>query len=128
MTYDNYIVSASRDFVRRKQQQRNDLLEKRYAVATRDFQQIVEMIINDFNPLRIYQWGSLLNKKHFSEISDIDIAIEGLVDPQKFFNLFSKAMDMTDLPLDIVQLEFIHELQKKTILENGKLIYERNQP
>jgi predicted nucleotidyltransferase len=128
MTYDNDIVSASRDFVRRKQQQRNDLLEKRYAVATRDFQQIVEMIINDFNPLRIYQWGSLLNKKHFSEISDIDIAIEGLVDPQKFFNLFSKAMDMTDLPLDIVQLEFIHELQKKTILENGKLIYERNQP
>lgn len=90
MTYDNDIVSASRDFVRRKQQQRNDLLEKRYAVATRDFQQIVEMIINDFNPLRIYQWGSLLNKKHFSEISDIDIAIEGLVDPQKFFNLFQK--------------------------------------
>ncbi len=128
MTNDNDIVSASRDFVRRKQQQRNELLEKRYAVATRDFQQIVEMIINDFNPLRIYQWGSLLNKKHFSEISDIDIAIEGLVDPQKFFNLLSKAMDMTDLPLDIVQLEFIHELQKKTILENGKLIYERNQP
>lgn len=128
MTYDNDIVSASRDFVRRKQQQRNELLEKRYAFATRDFQQIVEMIISNFNPLRIYQWGSLLNEKHFSEISDIDIAIEGLVDPQNFFNLLSKAMEMTDLPLDIVQLEFIHELHKKTILENGKLIYERNQP
>lgn len=35
-------------------------------------------------------------------------------------------MNMTDLPLDIVQIEFIHELHKQTIIENGKLIYERD--
>lgn len=128
MTPDKNIVNASRDFIRKKQQQRNELLEKRFAIATQDFQKIVEMIISEFSPKRIYQWGSLLNKKHFSEISDIDIAIEGLHDPQVFFNLLSKAMKMTDLPLDIVRMEFIHELHKQTIIENGKLIYERNQP
>lgn len=118
MTYDKNIVKASCDFAHRKHQQRNKLLEKRYAVATRDFQQIFEMIISDFNPLTFYQWGSLLNKKHFSEISDTDIAIKGLDVPLKFSNFLSKAMEMNDLTLDILQIEFIHELHKITFLKS----------
>lgn len=36
------------------------------------------MIIEHFNPVRIYQWGSLLDKKMFTDYSDIDIALEGI--------------------------------------------------
>ena len=30
------------------------------------------------NPRRIYQWGSLVETGHFTELSDIDIALEGI--------------------------------------------------
>jgi hypothetical protein len=36
------------------------------------------MIIERFNPEYIYQWGSLLDKKMFTDYSDIDIALEGI--------------------------------------------------
>lgn len=51
---------------------------------------------------------------------------ERLRDTQTLFNLLSKAKSISDLPLIIVQIEFIHELHKQTIVENGKLIYERD--
>ena len=35
-------------------------------------------IVERFAPSRVWQWGSLLDRYSFSEISDIDIAIEGL--------------------------------------------------
>jgi len=40
------------------------------------------MIVREYKPLRIYQWGSLLEDRHFSEISDIDIAVEGITDAE----------------------------------------------
>ena len=38
----------------------------------------VPMIRRQFNPLCIYQWGSLLHKEMFADHSDIDIALEGM--------------------------------------------------
>jgi hypothetical protein len=50
-----------------------------------DFERIVRHIAAVSDPLRIYQWGSLLERAHFSEISDIDIAVEGLRGPEEYF-------------------------------------------
>ena len=64
-------------------------------------------------PVRIYQWGSLLRREPFSEISDIDLAVEGLDDSGSFFILLSEADEMSDL------------LHAESIVKKGKLIYER---
>ncbi len=105
-----------------KQLNEYKLLQKK---ATKDFNLIVKMIIEKYNPKRIYQWGSLLQKDSFTDFSDIDIAIEGINDANVFFNLLADAENLTDYPLDIIEIEKIHILHKNMVLEKGKLIYER---
>lgn len=92
--------------------------------ASSDAQQIIQMIIHDFQPKRIIQWGSLLNQDQFNEISDIDIAVEGITDAEPYFELIGKAMDITSFPIDIVQLEKIEPEFAEIILAKGKIVYE----
>lgn len=125
MDNQSFDISAARKFQQRKREKRKLSLEKRYNNACADFQNIVSMIIKKYNPQRIYQWGSLIKPEHFSEISDIDIAIEGLDSAEKVFKLIAEARDMTSFPLDIVELEHIHELQKNMIIKTGRLVHER---
>ncbi|MDZ7318873.1 MAG: nucleotidyltransferase domain-containing protein [candidate division KSB1 bacterium] len=83
------------------------------------------MIIHKYRPAKIYQWGSLLNERLFSEHSDIDIALEGLDSVEDYFALLGDAGEMTSFPLDIVLLEKIHPLHAESIKKKGRLIYER---
>ena len=119
-------IEAARDFQKRKRQRRQSALDTQYQKAQDDFRKIVDLIIEKHKPKRIYQWGSLLNKHRFSEISDIDIAVEGLPNAQSFFNLLSDAENLTDMPLDIIEMESIHEFHREMILKRGVLIYERD--
>lgn len=119
-------IEAVRNFLDRRVKQHKKLLKKRFDRAQRDFNRIIQRIINGYDPLRIYQWGSLLHPEDFSEISDIDIAIEGIASTEQFFSLLSEADELTDFPLDIVELEKIHPLHAESIREKGRLVYERS--
>ncbi len=119
-------IEAARAFQKQKRLARQDELARRHQRALNDFQQIVDMIVKKYNPKKIYQWGSLLSKDKFSEISDIDIAVEGLPDAQSYFNMLADAEKLTSFPLDIVEMESIHELHKNMIIHKGVLVYERN--
>jgi aryl carrier-like protein len=52
------------------------------------------MIIQNYHPKQIIQWGSLLESRHFSEASDIDLAVVGL-DSLSFMRLLADAENMT---------------------------------
>ncbi len=125
MNDQSFDIRAARAFQQQKRENRKLFLEERYLNAQADFQRIVNMIIDKYNPHRIYQWGSLMHKEHFSEISDIDIAIEGLNSAETFFRMVADASDMTSFPLDIIELEHVHELQRDMIAKTGRLIYEK---
>jgi predicted nucleotidyltransferase len=118
-------IETLRTFIRKKRRERNEDLAVRLARARSDFNRIVEMIITEFCPERVYQWGSLIDGKGFSEISDIDIAVEGVTEPERFALLNGKARELTSFPLHIVQLETLHPVHASEIKENGKLIYAR---
>ncbi len=119
-------IEAARAFQKKKRLASQEKLALRHQRALNDFQQIVDMIVNKYKPKKIYQWGSLLNKDQFSEISDIDIAVEGMPDAQSYFNMLADAEKLTSFPLDIVEMESIHELHKNMIIQKGVLVYERN--
>jgi predicted nucleotidyltransferase len=121
----NFNIAEAMENLRLTQCERDADLQKRYARALADFQAITVMLITRYNPARIYQWGSLLNPTDFSEISDIDIAVEGIPDAQTFFKLYGDAWDCTDLPLDLVEIDKIDPLHAESIRKKGKLIYER---
>lgn len=117
-----------RAFLADREQRRRARIDERYARATRDARAIVSEIASQVNPRRIYQWGSLLDRKRFSEISDLDIAVEGLSGPAEFFQVLGIAMNATALPVDIVELEKVPEEVADRIRRRGALVHERRDP
>lgn len=113
-----------RDFLRAKEERRRSLLRTRWEEAKRDFDRIVKHIAETYAPRRIYQWGSLLDFSRFSEISDIDIALEGISGPEEFYAILGDAMKMTDFPLDILEIEKLDPETADGIRGRGRLVYE----
>jgi predicted nucleotidyltransferase len=118
-------IKAARKFQQEKLKKHEEELDKKFQQASKDFNAICEMIIRDFHPESIYQWGSLLERNKFSAISDIDIAVCGITDAREYFQLLKKAEELTDFPIDIVQMEKIHPLHKEMILKKGIQIYRK---
>lgn len=118
-------LQKMRAFQARKQKRLNRRHRDLLAKAGKDFQRIVAMIIEKYQPGRIYQWGSLMDEGRFRSYSDIDIAVEGITDPQTFFALLDDADRLTEFPVDIVMMETIHPLHAKSIRSKGKIVYEK---
>lgn len=118
-------LEAMRAYQRKRKTERRNRLTLLLKEAREDARLIVERIREEYRPLRIYQWGSLLDGRHFSERSDIDIAIEGIVDPERFFAILGTAESMTSFPVDIVQIETMHPVFAEIIRMKGRLVYER---
>lgn len=114
-----------RKFLAQKNEHRRSLLKTRWEEANRNVTSIVEHIRRVYKSSRIYQWGSLLDFSSFSEISDIDIALEGLKGAEEYFAILGDAMKMTDFPLDIVEMEKLDPETAEGIRKRGKLVYER---
>lgn len=98
--------------------------ELRYQ-AVADVKDIVNMIVERYDPIRIYQWGSVLRPGGFRDYSDIDIAVEGITDAQPFFRMLADAQALTHFPLDIVQIDKIAPEYAEDIRHHGKVVYER---
>jgi len=118
-------IEKARRGLRQRTEKRRAELHKRYCAAVRDSEAIIAMIKRQFNPPRIYQWGSLLDESRFSEISDIDIAVDGVPDARTLFAMLGEAERLTDFPVDLVDLEKIDPLHARSIREKGTLVYER---
>ena len=118
-------LESMRDSLRRREEARRRNRHARWTAAKRDFDAIVSMIERDYAPKRIYCWGSVLHPERFTETSDIDVGIEGITDPARYFELLGKAMALTDFAVDIVQLEKIDPIFSSLIRAKGRMVYER---
>lgn len=123
----NFDYTKARQFLERKEQDQKKALEKRYNQAWQDSQEIIKFIIERYNPQRIYQWGSLLDREHFAEISDIDIALEGITSAEQIFEIYGNIMNMSDFSIDLVQMEKIAPEFAEIIKKKGKVVYERRE-
>lgn len=113
-----------RAYVRATKERKKFELKTRLQQARQDFATIVTMI-EKYHPVRIYQWGSLLEDRHFSEISDIDIALEGITDAALLSGLRADADRLTQIPVDIVAIEHVHPAYADHIRRRGRVVYER---
>ncbi len=111
--------------MREKQDRRRRRLEQRLAEARKDASRIIEHLERTYAPRRIYQWGSLVDPKHFSEISDIDIGVEGLSGPEQYFAMLGDAMRMTRFPIDLLELDKLSKETADQIRRRSRLVYER---
>lgn len=106
--------------LREKAEQRSELAAR----AEQDARAIVTMLIADYQPRRIYRWGSLLRPDGFREWSDIDVAVEGLGDPLAGLRAADDAQRLTTFPVDLVELDRIDPRHAATIRDEGVLVYE----
>ena len=111
-------------FLIEKEKKRQQKLDKRFRQAWQDFETIVSYLIKQYRPSKIIQWGSLLDRNLFSEFSDIDIAIEGIISAEIMFQIYGDILKLSDFSVDIVQLEKIAPEFAEIIKEKGKVIYE----
>ena len=121
-------LDRARAFQTDKERRRRARIDARFEQATRDASAIVAAIAEQVNPRRIYQWGSLLDRSRFSEISDIDFAIEGLRGPAEFFRTLGIAMEGTTLPVDVIELEKVPDDIADRIRARGAVVHERSDP
>jgi len=118
-------IAMLRSFIRTQVREDRKRLNRRLQEARADFSRIVELIKDKYRPERIYQWGSLLDGDTFRDISDIDIAVEGIRDPEVFFRLLAECERLSSFPLHIIQIEHVHPVYREEILRKGVLVYER---
>ena len=123
--YTETQAETIRAFVRGHQIRKRRDLAARLEAARRDCDAIVSAIARDYRPLRVYQWGSLVNDRHFSRMSDIDIAVEGITDPAALSALRGAAEKLTRFPLDLVAIEHVHPVYADHIRRRGRIVYER---
>ena len=119
---------SSRDillFAEKRDSDRREKWQNLHRKAVSDAERIIAMIGEKYRPRRILQWGSLLAPHLFRDYSDIDIAVEGVLDPEIFFALLADAEGLTRFPLDIVQIERIEPEFRELIREKGRIVYER---
>jgi predicted nucleotidyltransferase len=118
-------ISIIRSFLKSKSKRKKERLAALHSAAVSDFNRIVWCLIHDFTPKRIYQWGSLIESDRFSEISDIDIAVEGWKDPETALKAGAAIEKLTAFPVDLVELERIHPAHAESIRRKGKIVYEK---
>lgn len=121
---DSFDYVKARAFLSEKAKHQAEKRCRLWHQAVLDTKHIVNMVIEEFTPLRILQWGSVLNEKDFSEISDIDLAIEG-VDSVLFMRLQEKAEKMTKFPLDLLRWEDVDPCFRRLLKKKGCIIYEK---
>ncbi|MEA5620669.1 nucleotidyltransferase domain-containing protein [Cronbergia sp. UHCC 0137] len=121
---DQFDYKQARRFLQEKQDVLKASRFELWKKAQENCQNIIELIINKYQPQQIIQWGSILEPKHFSEASDIDLAVVGL-DWMTFMQMFAEAEDIAIFPLDLVRWETLHASFQKILLMKGKIIYEK---
>jgi predicted nucleotidyltransferase len=112
-------------FIQEKARLRAETLQKKLLQARADFEAIKNLLVQQCSPKRIYQWGSLIHAEHFSEISDIDVAVEGLTDPIEISKALNAISEMSDFPIDLVRLETLRPEDRQYLTSRARLVYER---
>jgi len=120
----NISIEKAKAFLEEKERKKKEMLDVLYDRAIRDFDAIKEMIIDRYHPRRIYQWGSLLDRSMFRDYSDIDIAVEGVDEPARFFKMYGEAEKLTDFPLDLLDINLIEPEFSDIIKQKGVQVYE----
>lgn len=122
-------TAAAARWVVSRHERRREALHRRLQSAQRDAARIISAIAAEYRPLRIFQWGSLVHTERFSEISDIDIALEGMsCDEETLAAIRSQADSMTDFRVDLVVMERLDPGRADLIRRFGAVAWEDGDP
>lgn len=116
-------VDEVRQFLSKRDEERRRRCSALHNKALADVEKIVAYMKANYPLVSLYQWGSVLYGESFDELSDIDIALEGVASPEDFFKIYKDLENLTDFSLDIIELDRTDPISRASILERGIKIY-----
>jgi len=112
-------MTAYRATARRRWQDEARELDKRYAKARRVARMAADLLREGFGATRVILFGSLAHGLWYSEISDIDLACEGLAS-ETYLLAVARLQDISDeFKFDLVPLESCRPDLREAILKEG---------
>ena len=103
---------------------RQEEAQERLARAQSAAARLVDFIATTWRPRAIYLWGSLVHTDRFSNISDIDIAIDGFpAGEAELSQIRDLADSLTDIPVDLVVLERLDPGRVELIKRFGRRVW-----
>jgi predicted nucleotidyltransferase len=121
---DSFNHAAARAYLQKKQERLQAQRFRLWEQAEKETNEIIAMIISNYSPQKIIQWGSVLEPTQFSEMSDIDLAVVG-IESVTFLKMLADAEEITNFSLDLIRWENIDPCFQKIILMKGKIVYEK---
>lgn len=122
----SFDIAAARRRYRNRLAARKTKRRKLWHQANQEADAAVNHIITEYHPSRVIQWGSVVKPELFTEVSDIDIAVEGIKDPETWSRMERELADMVSFPLDLVPFEKLRREHQDSILLRGRVVYERD--
>ena len=123
--YPGFDIQAARENWRKRVDERDRQRRKLWEKAKAEADHAVALIIERYKPRRVIQWGSVLRPERFTEISDIDIAVEGVTDPATWSQLERDVLAIVSFPLHLIPFEHVIPVHQQDILSRGRVVYER---
>ncbi len=123
--YPGFNIQAARENWRKRVDERNRRCRELWEKANAEADRAVALIIERYEPRRVIQWGSVLRPERFTEISDIDIAVEGITDPETLSRLETDVLAIVSFPLHLIPFEQVILVYQQDILSRGRVIYDR---
>ncbi len=121
--FDVDVRAAAKRYAERRLRRR-EAAQERLSRAQSAAAQLVGYITTMWQPRAVYLWGSLVHTERFSEMSDIDIAIEGFpAGEPELARIRDVADRLTDIPLDLVVLERLDPGRAELIKRFGKRVW-----
>lgn len=117
-------IKAAAEHQRRLEREDQARRDDRYRRAKTELDAALAHIRVHFTPRRIIVWGSILAPERFTELSDLDICVEGIDDWAEWSRLERDLLEITTLPLDLVKWESLQPIHQRRILERGEVVYE----
>jgi predicted nucleotidyltransferase len=120
---EEMVQRAAERFRREDERVRQDR-RRRHATALDELVRLTDIAREFPGVKRLITWGSVLKIERFTELSDIDLCVEGIGSPEQWNLLERKLFFAATLPLDLVRWEELMEPHRRSIIERGRVLYE----
>jgi len=97
-------LARYRASAQKREQKRTQSHQQRQQQGWRVAHQAAQILKQELGAKRVLLFGSMLHLKRIHNESDLDLAVEGLPD-QQYLQAVARLLDLSDLSVDLVQLE-----------------------
>jgi len=115
-------IQRYQKFYKEQEKKKKEELQQRYYQAWSIARKAAEILYQEYQAKKVVIFGSLKSIEHFSEWSDIDIAVWG-IKPELYYKAVARIISLsTMIEIDIVDPDDCRQSLKETIEKEGIII------